>query len=79
MADTRLPHHPELIETLTNRETDVLLLLAERKTNKEIARELGISAETVKRHAGNLYRKLDVHNRRQAATRARSLGILRAD
>jgi LuxR family maltose regulon positive regulatory protein len=79
MADTRLPHHPELVETLTNRETDVLLLLAERKTNKEIARELGISAETVKRHAGNLYRKLDVHNRRQAATRARSLGILPAD
>jgi LuxR family maltose regulon positive regulatory protein len=83
MADTRQPTHrkahPELVETLTNREIDVLLLLAERKTNKEISGELGISTETVKRHASNLYRKLDVHNRRQAATRARSLGILPAD
>jgi ATP/maltotriose-dependent transcriptional regulator MalT len=40
---------------------------------------LGISTETVKRHASNLYQKLDVRNRRQAAARARSLGILPAD
>jgi LuxR family maltose regulon positive regulatory protein len=66
----------ELTEMMTNREMDVLLLLAERKTNKEIARELGISPETVKRHTVNLYQKLDVHNRRQAVVRAQQLGIL---
>jgi LuxR family maltose regulon positive regulatory protein len=79
MPGTRQPTHTELVETLTNREMDVLLLLAERKINKEIAGELGISTETVKRHTRNLYRKLDVRNRRQAAARARTLGILPAD
>jgi LuxR family maltose regulon positive regulatory protein len=66
----------DLTKTMTNREMDVLLLLAERKTNKEIARELGISPETVKRHAVSLYQKLDVHNRRQAVVKAQQLGIL---
>jgi LuxR family maltose regulon positive regulatory protein len=76
---TQRRSHPELVETLTNREMDVLLLLAERLTNKEIAQRLGISSETVKRHASSLYQKLDVHNRRQAAARARALGLLPAD
>lgn len=79
MDDKPQPAHPELVETLTNREMDVLLLLAERKTNKEIAGELGISTETVKRHASNLYRKLGVRNRRQAVARARGLGLVPAD
>lgn len=68
--------HLDLIESLTNREMDVLLLLADRLTNKEIARELGISSATVKQHEINLYRKLHVNNRRQAATAARTLGIV---
>jgi LuxR family maltose regulon positive regulatory protein len=68
--------HSELPELLTNREMDVLLLLAERKTNKEIAQELGISPETAKKHSISLYRKFDVHNRREAVVRARNLGIL---
>ena len=70
---------PDLIETLTNREMDVLLLLADRLTNKEIAQELGISTETVKAHANNLYRKLHINNRRQAVAQARALGLLPSD
>lgn len=60
--------HPDrdLRELLTFREMDVLLLLGRRMTNKEIARELGISIDTVKQHTVNLYRKLGVGNRRQA-------------
>ncbi len=67
---------PDLIETLTNREMDVLLLLADRLTNKEIAQQLGISTETVKQHTINLYRKLHVNNRRRAVAQARDSGIL---
>jgi LuxR family maltose regulon positive regulatory protein len=66
----------ELLESLTNREMDVLLLLQERPTNKEIAQRLNITTETVKRHLTNIYLKLDVENRRQAIVRARAMGIL---
>jgi LuxR family maltose regulon positive regulatory protein len=66
----------ELLESLTNRELDVLLLLQERPSNKEIARRLNITPETVKRHLTNIYLKLNVENRRQAIVRARAVGIL---
>ncbi len=66
-----------LIETLlTNRELEVLMLLAERLSNKEIARRLVISPATVKRHTLSIYSKLDVAGRREAVARARELGIL---
>jgi LuxR family maltose regulon positive regulatory protein len=66
----------EIVEPLTERELEVLALLGERLTNQEIAQKLFISPKTVKRHASNIYHKLSVSNRRQAAAKARSLGIL---
>jgi LuxR family transcriptional regulator, maltose regulon positive regulatory protein len=63
---------------LTNREVDVLILLAERLTDKEIAARLIISPRTVKRHTRNIYEKLYVNSRRAAVSQARTLGILPA-
>ena len=65
-----------LLSDLTNREMEVLLLLAKRLTNKEIAVELHISPRTVKKHTINLNHNLVVENRRQAVARAREVGIL---
>jgi len=74
-------HRPSLIsqapdDHLTNRELDIVGMLAQRMRNKEISEKLFISAHTVNAHLKNIYRKLDVNNRRQAVARARDLGIL---
>ncbi len=65
-----------LIETLTDREIEVLSLLAQRLSNKEISKVLFISPETVKRHTSNIYQKLQVKNRRQAVSKAYTLNLL---
>lgn len=57
----RLPH-----EELTNREMEILLLMAQGKTNQEIADELFIALKTVKTHVSNLLSKLEVQDRTQA-------------
>jgi LuxR family maltose regulon positive regulatory protein len=62
-----------LVESLSVRELDILECLTKRLRNKEIARELSISEETVKFHLKNLYRKLDVSGRQEVARRAQSL------
>lgn len=67
---------PQLIEPLTSREIDVLLLLRERLSNKEIAGKLYVSTQTVKRHTVNIYGKLGVNRRWDAVTKAENLGIL---
>ena len=54
-------------EGLSAREEDVARLLAQGVSNKEIARALGIEVVTVKRHVGNIFRKLGARNRTQAA------------
>ena len=66
----------ELPEPLTQREFQVLELLGNRLTNKEIAAQLSISPGTVRQHAHNIYQKLAVSDRRQAAAKAVELGIL---
>ncbi len=64
----------DLRQVLTYREMDVLRLLNQRLTNKEIGRQLGISTETVRQHTVKLFRKLNVENRRQAIVVARAMG-----
>jgi len=66
----------QLMEPLTNREAEILQLLAKRYSNKEIAAELVISPATVKGHTINLYQKLSVHKRRDAVRVARALGLI---
>jgi DNA-binding NarL/FixJ family response regulator len=60
---------------LTTRETEVLKLLVDGLTNREIAGRLFISQKTVGAHMAHIYAKLDVHSRVQAAGRARQLGV----
>jgi LuxR family transcriptional regulator, maltose regulon positive regulatory protein len=69
-AEVRLP------EPLSERELQVLALVAASMSNKEIAGRLFVSVTTVKTHINNLYRKLDARSRIQAVARAREMGIL---
>jgi two-component system, NarL family, response regulator LiaR len=66
---------PESPETLTERETDVLRLLAEGRANKEIALALYIGENTVKTHVSSILLKLGVQSRTQAALYARQIGL----
>jgi LuxR family maltose regulon positive regulatory protein len=68
-----------LIEPLSQRELQVLHLVALGRTNQEIARELIVALGTVKAHIHNIYGKLDVARRTEAVARARQLGILPKD
>jgi DNA-binding CsgD family transcriptional regulator len=61
---------------ISAREREVLELLAAGRSNKEIARQLDVSPNTVKTHVGKLFEKLAVQRRTQAISRARELGIL---
>ena len=70
------PYPDSLLESLTGRERDVLHLLLEGASNREIARRLVLSVNTVKRHVYNLCGKLGVQSRTQAIARARTLNLL---
>jgi LuxR family maltose regulon positive regulatory protein len=70
------PTEDALVEPLSPREQEVLQLIAQGKTNKEIARKLVVAPGTVKAHTASIYRKLDVTNRTEAAARARQFGLL---
>ena len=66
----------EPTEDLSERELEVLTLLASGRTNSEIAGDLFVAVGTVKSHVNNIYNKLEVRNRAEAVTRARDLGLL---
>ena len=67
---------PGLPEPLTDRETDVLRLIAAGESNQRIARELVVTLDTVKKHVSHLLRKLGAANRTEAVTRARQVGLI---
>jgi two-component system, NarL family, response regulator LiaR len=73
MREVRVPDSPE---TLTERETEVLRLLAQGQANKEIANSLTITEKTVKTHVSNILAKLSVSSRTQAALYAVRIGLV---
>lgn len=66
----------ETSQRLTDRESQVLLLLSEGLLARSIAQRLDVSERTVHKHLGNLYRKLDAHDRLLAVRRGESLGLI---
>src|SRR5215216_1222052 len=75
-ASSATPPTAELPEPLSERELEVLILIAAGKSNRRIAQELFVTAGTVKTHIRSIYRKLDAHSRTQALVRARELNLL---
>jgi LuxR family maltose regulon positive regulatory protein len=65
-----------LYETISEREKEVLALIADGKSSQEIAKILVVALSTVQWHIKNLYAKLDVHSRTQAVKRAKELQLL---
>ena len=65
-----------LVEPLTDRELEVLRLVAAGTSNRAIAARLTVTLGTVKKHLNNIFGKLDVQSRTQALARARELGLL---
>ena len=70
------PPQPGLIDPLSEREIEVLRLLAGGMTNQEIADKLIISLNTIKTHVKNIHTKLGVRNRLEASVRAHNLGLI---
>lgn len=71
------PSQAGLIEPLSKRELEVLDLISQGSSNRDIADQLIISLGTVKKHAANIYGKLGVNSRTTAIVRARELGLLK--
>jgi LuxR family maltose regulon positive regulatory protein len=66
----------EMVDPLSEREMEVMQLIASGASNAEIAQELYITVGTVKNHVKNIYSKLNVHSRAQAIARSRELGLI---
>ncbi|HRN67069.1 MAG TPA: response regulator transcription factor [Promineifilum sp.] len=71
----RTSPHAEAFPDLTEREREILAMIARGRSNYEIAEELSISLKTVRNHASNIFSKLQVADRTQAAIRAREAGL----
>jgi DNA-binding NarL/FixJ family response regulator len=76
LDDNVAPPAQPLVVPLTDRELEVVRLLAQGKSNREIAAALFLAEGTVKNHVTNVLAKLEARDRTQAALRARSLGLL---
>ncbi len=70
------PPAQQPVDALTDRELEILALIADGLTNKQIAERLYLSPNTVRVHTSNIYGKLAVPNRTQAASKARTLGLV---
>jgi LuxR family maltose regulon positive regulatory protein len=66
----------QLIDPLSDRELELLGLIANGMSNRDVAEELVLTVGTVKWHLSNIYSKLDVSSRTQAVARARELQLL---
>ena len=76
LSEVERPAQPQLPEPLTEQELNILALIVDGKTNKQIADELVITVGTVKWHVHNILQKLGVNNRTQATIRAQELELL---
>ena len=75
-ARMRATAPPGLVEPLTDRELEVLRLIAAGKSNQRIAHEMVVAVDTVKKHVTHILGKLGAANRTEAAARARELGLI---
>jgi DNA-binding NarL/FixJ family response regulator len=66
---------PQAFPELTDREREILALIAQHHTNPEIAERLSLSQKTVRNHVSNIFSKLQVVDRAQAIIRAREAGL----
>jgi LuxR family maltose regulon positive regulatory protein len=77
LAEADIPKDAQLLsELLSERELEVLRLIALGLSNREIAQELFVTPGTAKRHVHNIYRKLEVRSRTQAIARGRDLSLI---
>ncbi|MHB1462949.1 MAG: helix-turn-helix domain-containing protein [Armatimonadota bacterium] len=70
------PSDTNRIPALTKREVEVLMLIIDGRSSKEVAQQLFVSKRTVDFHLANVYHKLNVTNRVQAFRRAANLGLI---
>jgi LuxR family maltose regulon positive regulatory protein len=66
----------QLVDPLSDRELEVLSLIADGLSNREIAEKLVVAVSTIKTHVNHIYRKLDVNSRTQAIAKSQQLGLL---
>jgi LuxR family maltose regulon positive regulatory protein len=75
-AESEKPHSQALIDPLSQRELEVLRLVAEGLSNQEIGERLFLALDTIKGHNRRIFEKLEVKRRTEAIARARELGLL---